>query len=168
MLARPSAASFRSHQRSAPALIEKEENALVLVSYAVAPARLIGVAAGRPARRFPGASWPAAAWPKGRRTARAEEAQVSDAVIFAIIFVGFFVLRLIAGTVFFLYLLPTGDRCPNCDAPTLHVRSRGWNLLMPWFRTSWCTVCGWEGLLRKGPLTEQPVVQGVEGRKSKV
>jgi len=78
---------------------------------------------------------------------------MSDAVIFAIIFVGFFVLRFIAATVFFFFILPEGDRCPNCDAVTLHVRSRGWNLVMPWFRTSWCYECGWHGLLRRGPLT---------------
>jgi hypothetical protein len=78
---------------------------------------------------------------------------MSDAVIFAVIFVGFFVLRFIAATVFFFFILPEGDRCPNCDAVTLHVRSRGWNAIMPWFRTSWCFECGWHGLLRRGPLT---------------
>lgn len=78
---------------------------------------------------------------------------MSDAVIFAVIFVGFFVLRFIAATVVFLFILPEGDRCPNCDAVTLHVKSRGWNLCMRWFRTSWCYECGWHGLLRRGPLT---------------
>ena len=78
---------------------------------------------------------------------------MSDAVIFAVIFVGFFVLRLIAATVVFFFILPEGDRCPNCDAVTLRVKSRGWNLVMPWFRTSWCYECGWHGLLRHGHLT---------------
>jgi hypothetical protein len=78
---------------------------------------------------------------------------MSDAVIFAVIFVGFFVLRLIAATVVFFFILPEGDRCPNCDAVTLRVKSRGWNVVMPWFRTSWCYECGWHGLLRHGPLT---------------
>jgi hypothetical protein len=32
------------------------------------------------------------------------------------------------------------------------VQSRGWNLLMPWFRTSWCYECGWHGLLRQGSM----------------
>ena len=27
-----------------------------------------------------------------------------------------------------IYLLPEGDRCPNCDAVTLRVQSRGWNV----------------------------------------
>ena len=78
---------------------------------------------------------------------------MSDAVIFAVIFVGFFVLRFIAATVVFFFILPEGDRCPNCDAVTLRVRSRGWNAIMPWFRTSWCYECGWHGLLRRGPMT---------------
>jgi hypothetical protein len=81
---------------------------------------------------------------------------MSDAVIFVVIFVGFFILRAVAATVFFLYLLPDGDRCPNCDAVTLHVQSRVWNKLLPIFRTSWCYECNWHGLLRRGPLT--PVV----------
>ena len=73
---------------------------------------------------------------------------MSDAVIFAVIFVGFFVLRLIAATVVFFFILPEGDRCPNCDAVTLRVESKGWNFLMPRFRTSWCIRCGWHGFLR--------------------
>ncbi len=81
---------------------------------------------------------------------------MSDGLLFAIILIGFFLLRLVAATVFFLCILPDGDRCPNCDAVTLRVESRGWNLLMPWFRTSWCVECEWEGLLRRGPLTPQP------------
>jgi hypothetical protein len=74
-------------------------------------------------------------------------------VLFTLIFGGFFILRGIAATVVFYYLLPEGDRCPCCDAPTLRVESKGWNRLMPWFRTSWCYECGWHGLLRHGPLT---------------
>jgi hypothetical protein len=76
---------------------------------------------------------------------------VSDAILFAIAFVGFFVLRAIAATVIFFFILPAGDRCPMCDAHTFRIQSKGWNLLMPWFRTSWCSDCGWEGLLRHGP-----------------
>ena len=80
---------------------------------------------------------------------------MSDAVLFASLFVGFFILRIIAATFFFFLLLPRGDRCPNCDEPTIRVRSKGWNTLMPWFRTSWCYRCNWEGLLRHGPLTTE-------------
>jgi hypothetical protein len=76
-----------------------------------------------------------------------------DAVLCIVIIGGFFVLRAVLATVFFFYLLPEGDRCPNCDAVTLRVSSRGWNVLLPWFRTSWCYECGWHGLLRRGRLT---------------
>lgn len=79
-----------------------------------------------------------------------------DIVWFAIVFVGFFILRFIAATAFFFWLLPEGDRCPNCDAPTIRVQSRGWNAILPWFRTSWCYECGWHGLLRNGPLSPAP------------
>jgi hypothetical protein len=78
---------------------------------------------------------------------------MSDAVIFAVIFVGFFIARLIAATIVFMVILPDGDRCPNCDAVTLRMKSRGLNVLLPWFRTSWCYECGWHGVLRRGPLT---------------
>jgi hypothetical protein len=78
---------------------------------------------------------------------------VSDAVVFVVVFSGLFVLRVIAATIVFLYLLPAGDRCPLCDEATLRVQSRGWNRLLPWFRTSWCPACGWDGLLRHGALT---------------
>ena len=78
---------------------------------------------------------------------------MSDAAIFGLIFVGFFVLRGVAATIIFFYLLPEGDRCPNCDAVTLRVESRVLNRLLPRFRTSWCYDCGWHGMLRRGPLS---------------
>ena len=78
---------------------------------------------------------------------------MSDTVIFLLIFVGFFVLRGVAATVVFFYLLPEGDHCPNCDAVTLRVRSPLLNRLLPRFRTSWCYECGWHGMLRRGRLT---------------
>ena len=84
---------------------------------------------------------------------------MSDAVLFAVAFVGFFILRAIAATVIFFFILPAGDRCPMCDARTFRVQSRGWNLLMPWFRTSWCPDCGWEGLLRRTRVAVHPIVR---------
>lgn len=81
---------------------------------------------------------------------------MSDAVIVAVVFVGFFVLRAVAATIVFYFLLPKSDRCPMCDEPTIRVASPAWNVLLPWFRTSWCYGCGWEGLLRPGALTEPP------------
>ena len=79
-----------------------------------------------------------------------------NAILCILIIGGFFILRAVLATVFFFYLLPKGDRCPNCDAVTLRVQSRGWNLFFPKFRTSWCYECGWHGLLRHGPLSAPP------------
>ena len=79
-----------------------------------------------------------------------------DVFLFILIFGGFFILRAIFATLFFYYLLPEGDRCPNCDAVTLRVQSKTWNLFIPKFRTSWCYECGWHGFLRHGPLTPAP------------
>jgi len=73
-----------------------------------------------------------------------------DVTLFAVIFLGFFVLRAIAATIVFYFLLPENDRCPICDEETLRVSEPAWNRLLPWFRTSWCYRCGWEGLLRPG------------------
>lgn len=73
-------------------------------------------------------------------------------MVFVVVLVGFFVLRIVVATIVFFFILPDGDRCPICDDVTLRVQSRGWNTLMPWFRTSWCTRCNWEGLHRHGPV----------------
>ncbi len=80
---------------------------------------------------------------------------MSDALWFGVVFVAFFVLRAIAATWVFLFLLPDGDRCPNCGEVTLRVEGGLWNRLLPWFRTSWCYSCNWEGLLRYGPARRQ-------------
>ena len=88
---------------------------------------------------------------------------MTDAAWFGVIFVAFFILRIIAATLFFLAILPEGVRCPNCDAVTVRVQSRGWNLLMPWFRTSWCFECGWDGLLRtpRKPPNYSPIANNL-------
>jgi hypothetical protein len=81
---------------------------------------------------------------------------MSDAVIFAIVFAGLFVLRIIAATIIFFYILPQGDRCPNCDAVTVRLEATGRRAAFRWlrsFRPSWCYECGWEGMLRRGPLS---------------
>ena len=77
-----------------------------------------------------------------------------EAILFSVVFVGFFVLRAIAATIFFYFILPDGGHCPLCDEVTIRVQSRAWNRLLPWFRTSWCYNCGWEGLLR--PVAGDP------------
>jgi len=89
---------------------------------------------------------------------------MSDAVIFLLIFVGFFVLRGVAATVVFFYLLPEGDHCPNCDAITLRVQSGVLNRLLPRFRTSWCYECGWEGLLRPGAPVDPANTESQSGQ----
>lgn len=89
---------------------------------------------------------------------------MSDAVLFAIIFVGFFILRIVAATVVFFLILPRGDRCPNCDEVTIRIQSRGWNAVLPWFRTSWCLRCGWEGLLRHEEVVRTSPAAGVAHR----
>jgi hypothetical protein len=83
---------------------------------------------------------------------------MSDAVIFVVVFAAFVGLRIIAATVIFYYILPSGDRCPNCDAVTLRVQPRALDRVMFWLRASWCYECGWEGMLRPGSLTPPPAV----------
>lgn len=78
---------------------------------------------------------------------------MSDAVIFVAVFGGIFVLHFIGATVAFFLVLPAGDRCPHCDAPTFWIRKPIMNRLLPWVRTSWCADCGWTGALRHGTLT---------------
>ena len=83
---------------------------------------------------------------------------MSDALVFVIVFAGFVVLRIVAATVIFYYILPSGDRCPNCNAVTLRVQPRGFDRAMFWLRPSWCYECHWEGMLRPGPLSTPPSV----------
>jgi hypothetical protein len=81
---------------------------------------------------------------------------MSDAVWFAVVFVGFFVLRAIAATWVFLFLLPRGDRCPNCDEVTLRIASRGWNRMLPWFRTPRSVGSGRpDARLQRAPILSQ-------------
>ena len=84
---------------------------------------------------------------------------MSDATIFILVFGGLFLLRALAATIVFFYILPRGDRCPNCDAATVRVQTGLWNRLIPSLRSSWCMECGWSGMLRHGPLT--PSTPGV-------
>jgi hypothetical protein len=82
---------------------------------------------------------------------------MSDALLFTLIFAGLFVFRIVLATVFFALILPAGDRCLNCDAPTLRVESRFFDRFTPWFRRSWCLRCGWHGILRRGAVTTESV-----------
>ena len=80
---------------------------------------------------------------------------MSDATIFVLVFGGLIVLRVVVATVIFFFILPAGDRCINCDAPTLRVQPARWHKLFPWLRPSWCYECGWKGMLRTGELTPE-------------
>ena len=96
---------------------------------------------------------------------------MSDAAIFIGVFGGLLVLRIIAATVFFFYMLPQGDRCLNCDAPTLRVQRAFWHKWTPAFRPSWCMECGWKGMLRSGgqltPVSTTPGLPAPPGSLSK-
>ncbi|HYD51029.1 MAG TPA: hypothetical protein VEA99_00325 [Gemmatimonadaceae bacterium] len=78
---------------------------------------------------------------------------MTEGVLFAIVFVGFFVLRGIFATIVFYFILPDSDRCPMCDAPTLHIHSPVWRRTLPGLRPSWCPDCRWEGMLRRPEAT---------------
>lgn len=81
---------------------------------------------------------------------------MSELLIFSLIFGGFFVLRGIAATIIFYFILPRGDRCPNCDAVTLRLEARRMNAFVPGLRSSWCYECDWHGYMRQGELTPTP------------
>jgi len=85
--------------------------------------------------------------------------------MFVALFGGLFVLRVIAATVVFLWILPDGVRCPSCDAETLRVESRGALKLMPWFRSSWCYECDWHGMHR---VVKDPPVRHATARESEL
>lgn len=79
---------------------------------------------------------------------------MTDAALFIAFFGALMVLRLLVATVAFVVILPRGDRCPNCDHPTLRVESLLYDRVLRWFRKSWCIECGWHGLLRHAPVAE--------------
>ena len=74
---------------------------------------------------------------------------MSDAAIFTLVFGGLMVLRIIAATVVFVLILPRGDRCPMCDAVTLHVQSPALRRFHLPLTKKWCLACGWEGVMRR-------------------
>ena len=76
---------------------------------------------------------------------------MSDAALFVLVFGGLFVLRGIAATIVFLWILPDGIRCPQCDAETMRMQSGRVLRLLRGFRSSWCLACGWHGVHRISP-----------------
>jgi hypothetical protein len=82
---------------------------------------------------------------------------MSEATVFVLVFGGLFLLRIVAATVVFAMILPRGDRCPNCDRPTLRVAAPLLDRFLPWFRRSWCLACGWRGVLRRGTVSAERI-----------
>lgn len=83
---------------------------------------------------------------------------MSDAAWFVLVFGGLFILRGVAATIVFLWILPEGDRCPQCDAETLRMQPGRWSRwLLGRFRRSWCLKCGWHGMHRDVPAVTTPV-----------
>jgi hypothetical protein len=80
---------------------------------------------------------------------------VSNALFFWF-FAVLFVLRAVAATVVYAWLLSEAPDCPSCGSETLHVQRRAFQRLFPRLRASWCPVCGWEGLLQH---SSRPAVQ---------
>jgi hypothetical protein len=76
---------------------------------------------------------------------------LGENAVFFWFFAGLFVLRAIAATVVYAWLLSEAPDCPSCGSETLHVTPRGVQFLFPRLRPSWCPVCGWEGLLQPVP-----------------
>jgi hypothetical protein len=81
---------------------------------------------------------------------------VSNSAIFFWFFAVLFILRAIAATFVYAWLLSDAPDCPSCGGESLHVERRGIQHLFPRLRPSWCPVCGWEGLLHHQPLTSAP------------
>lgn len=74
---------------------------------------------------------------------------MSDAAIFALVFGGLMVLRIVAATIVFILILPRGDRCPMCDAVTLRVHSSALRHFHLPLAKRWCLACGWVGVMRR-------------------
>lgn len=81
---------------------------------------------------------------------------MSDAALFVLVFGGLFVLRGIAATIVFMWILPDGVRCPQCDAETLRMEPGRVMRLFRRYRASWCLVCGWRGVHRITPPAPAP------------
>src|SRR5450631_6244 len=84
-------------------------------------------------------------------------------VVFFWFFAVLFVLRAIAATFVYAWLLSDAPECPSCGGETMHVERRIFQWLFPKLRPSWCPDCGWEGLLHHPrPLPTQPLRESVK------
>jgi hypothetical protein len=89
---------------------------------------------------------------------------MSDAVLFVLVFGGLFILRGVAATIVFLWILPDGVRCPQCDAETVRLSPSRVMRLLRGFRSSWCLVCGWRGVHRIAKDDPAPTPTGRASR----
>ena len=86
---------------------------------------------------------------------------MGHSAIFFWFFAVLFVLRAVAATFVYAWLLSDAPECPSCGGETLHVERRGIQRLFPRLRPSWCPVCNWEGLLHHAPqLRRSPQCEG--------
>lgn len=89
---------------------------------------------------------------------------MSDAVVFLWFMGGLFVLRIVAATFVYAWLLSEAPECPACGGETLRMQRRGIDWLFPRLRPSWCPECDWEGLLQPmrrppaDPVRAKPVI----------
>ncbi len=84
-----------------------------------------------------------------------------DAVFFWFFSV-LFVLRAIAATFVYAWLLSDAPDCPSCGSETLHVQPRAFQRLFPRLRPSWCPVCNWEGMLHPLRTTSAQPLESVK------
>ena len=73
---------------------------------------------------------------------------MGDTVMFFWFFAGLFILRIIAATFVYSWLLSEAPDCPACGGETFRIERRGVAWLFPRLRPSWCPRCAWEGMLQ--------------------
>jgi hypothetical protein len=84
---------------------------------------------------------------------------MSDTAMFFWFFAGLFVLRIIAATFVYAWLLSEAPECPACGGETLHMQRHGISWLFPRLRPSWCPECDWEGMLQPARNRDVPIAQ---------
>jgi hypothetical protein len=74
----------------------------------------------------------------------------TDAIIFIAVISALQLTMFWMLTRVFFGMITEGDQCPVCNGTTHAVERQGvWRLFGSRQRRSWCTECGWEGLLRR-------------------
>jgi hypothetical protein len=87
---------------------------------------------------------------------------MSDGTLFVLVFGGLFFFRGVAATVVFLWILPDGIRCPQCDAETTSVQPGFVLRYLTRFRSSWCLECGWHGVHRVTKRARESSEEGAD------